>query len=137
MIHTQLPATPSPYKMTGSCHCGGVKFELEREQGQDLGQLIRCNCSLCSRKGAVMASVKIDRLNVLEGAELLTLYQWNTGIAKHYFCSRCGIYTHHQRRSVPDEYGVNVACITPAVGIDAQTIVMVDGASRSVVKEHE
>lgn len=95
--------------MKGSCHCGTVKFEIALEHG--LENMRRCNCSLCSRKGAIMASVPLDRLEVLQGQDNLTLYQWNTGTAKHYFCKTCGIYTHHQRRSVPTEYGVNIACL--------------------------
>ena len=48
---------------------------------------------------------------MVKGADKLTLYQFNTGAAKHYFCSVCGIYTHHQRRSNPNQLGVNVACL--------------------------
>ena len=58
-----------------------------------------------------MAGVPVERLRVTRGADKLSLYQWNAKIAKHYFCSVCGIYTHHQRRSVPTEYGYNLACI--------------------------
>lgn len=117
--------------LSAACHCGAVKLEIELNGG--LGQLIRCNCSLCRMKGAVMAGVKLDRLKVIEGEEFLTLYQWNTRVAKHYFCNRCGIYTHHQRRSVPDEYGVNVACFQPPIEVDVNDVVLVDGAAKSVV----
>jgi hypothetical protein len=58
-----------------------------------------------------MAGVPLEKLKVVRGAEQLTLYQWNTKTAKHYFCKTCGIYTHHQRRSKPGEYGYNVACL--------------------------
>ena len=58
-----------------------------------------------------MASVPLAGLRIVRGQENLSRYQWNTGTAKHYFCKTCGIYTHHQRRSKPDEYGFNVACI--------------------------
>ena len=59
----------------------------------------------------MVASVTLDGLEVVHGADLLTLYQFNTGTAKHFFCSRCGIYTHHQRRSNPTQYGYNVGCL--------------------------
>ncbi len=95
--------------VTGKCHCGAVEFEVSLENG--LEDLRRCNCSLCRRKGAVMAGVPIEHLRVTKGAENLSLYQWNTNIAKHYFCRTCGIYTHHQRRSAPGEYGFNVGCL--------------------------
>lgn len=56
-------------------------------------------------------SANLDDIKVTQGQESLALYQFNTGEAKHYFCSKCGIYTFHQRRSSPNQYGVNVACI--------------------------
>ncbi len=101
----------------GSCHCGAVRFEVRNQN--KLERLIRCNCSLCSRRGAIMATAMVGDLIVTEGADKLTLYQWNTKIAKHYFCSVCGIYTHHQRRRFPDQFGFNVACIE---GIDMEQL---------------
>ncbi len=93
----------------GTCHCGAVEFQVELQDG--LQDLRRCNCSLCRRKGAVMASVPLDKLTIIRGPDQLSLYQWNTDTAKHYFCRICGIYTHHQRRSNPKEFSFNVACI--------------------------
>ncbi len=58
-----------------------------------------------------MASVPFDGLRVIKGKESLRLYQFNTKIARHYFCGLCGIYTHHQRRSDPNVYSYNVACL--------------------------
>ncbi len=83
-----------------------------------------------------MAGVPLDRLRVTSGEEHLTLYQWNMKIAKHYFCSKCGIYTHHQRRSNPNEFGFNVACIEGAMVEDyrdAET--MGDGRAMSLVTD--
>jgi hypothetical protein len=96
-----------------SCHCGAVVLELRLPDG--IVDPRRCNCSMCRRKGAVVGSVPLDAIRVVQGDDALTLYQFNTGVAKHFFCSRCGIYTHHQRRSRPDQYGYNVGCLE---GID-------------------
>jgi hypothetical protein len=63
------------------------------------------------RRGAVAATVKLGDLEVVKGEENLSLYSFNTHTAKHYFCKTCGIYTHHQRRSNPDEFGVNIGNI--------------------------
>nr|WP_315207092.1 GFA family protein [uncultured Albidiferax sp.] len=92
-----------------ACHCGTVRFALRWTDA--LPQPHRCNCSFCSMRGAVTVAVNLADLQVLQGQDALTLYQFNTGQAKHYFCARCGIYTFHQRRSSPHQYGVNVACI--------------------------
>jgi hypothetical protein len=116
----------------GSCHCGGVEFTVLLENG--LENLRRCNCSLCRRRSAIMAMVPLAGLTITKGEDLLTLYQWNTGVAKHYFCKVCGIYTHHQRRSVPTEYGFNVACLE---GVDPYVLENVstgNGASQSLVE---
>lgn len=91
-----------------SCHCGSVQFELDLPNGIENPR--RCDCSMCRKRGAIVASVKLDGLRILSGQDKLTLYQFNTMTAKHYFCSVCGIYTHHQRRSNPHEFGFNVAC---------------------------
>ena len=92
-----------------SCHCGSVVLELDLPSG--IVDPRRCDCSICRRKGAVVASVPLDGIHVMQGAEHLRLYQFNTRTAKHYFCSICGVYTHHQRRSNPNEYGYNVGCL--------------------------
>jgi hypothetical protein len=91
----------------GSCHCGGVKFCIDAE----ITELTTCDCSLCAIRNAVMTKVPENALTVLEGESLLTLYQWNTRRAKHYFCSRCGIYVFHRKRSMPDHFGINVFCL--------------------------
>lgn len=117
----------------GSCHCGAVQFEVGLDNG--LEKLRRCNCSLCRRKGAIMASVVIERLRVVKGEDKLTLYQWNTKQAKHFFCSVCGIYTHHQRRSTPTEYGFNVGCIEGVNPLDLGDIEIANGAAQSLVED--
>ncbi|MGK5011141.1 GFA family protein [Janthinobacterium sp. MDB2-8] len=96
-------------KLLGSCHCGAVRFQVRLTDGLNTAR--RCNCSYCRMRGAIAISAALQDIEITSGKELLTLYQFNTMQAKHYFCSKCGIYTHHQRRSNPDQYGVNVACL--------------------------
>ena len=117
----------------GRCHCGAVEFEVEAEQ--DLGDLRRCNCSLCKRKGAIMAFAPLSALTVTKGADQLSLYQWNTQTAKHYFCRHCGIYTHHQRRMDPNQYGFNVGCIDGIDPLSLDGVGIVDGASQSLADD--
>ncbi|WP_024299099.1 GFA family protein [Methylomicrobium lacus] len=96
-------------KHRASCHCGAVVLELDLPNG--IVDPRHCDCSLCRRKGAVMASVPLSGIKIVQGENVLRLYQFNTLTAKHYFCSVCGIYTHHQRRSNPEQYGYNVGCL--------------------------
>jgi len=102
-------ATPIGPKHRASCHCGAVVLELDLPEG--IVDARRCTCSMCRRKGAIMGAVPLEGLRVVQGAELLTVYRFNTKTAEHYFCSRCGIYTHHRRRSKPNQYGYNVGCL--------------------------
>lgn len=95
------------------CHCGAVEIELDLPDG--VVDPRRCDCSICRRKGAVMASVPLAALKLLRGEQALRLYQFDTREAEHYFCSVCGIYTHHRRRSNPHQFGYNVGCL---VGVD-------------------
>ena len=92
-----------------TCHCGAVELELSLPNGIENPR--RCDCSICRRKGAVVASVPLSGIRVVKGAEHLRSYQFNTRTARHYFCGNCGIYTHHQRRSNPEQYGFNVGCL--------------------------
>lgn len=82
-----------------------------------------------------MATANLTQLELIAGADKLSLYQWNTRIAKHYFCSICGIYTHHQRRSAPNEFGFNVACIDGIDIADLGEIPTTDGSSMSLTGE--
>ena len=114
-------------KHRASCHCGTVVLELTLPDG--IVDPRRCDCSICRRKGAIAASVPLSGLKVLEGASALTLYQFNTKTAKHFFCSVCGIYTHHQRRSNPDQYGYNVACLEGVNPFDLGEVETMDGVN--------
>jgi hypothetical protein len=115
-----------------SCHCGAVQLEVDFPAG--LGQPMRCNCSLCKRKGAIMIGVPVDSVRVVQGADQLSLYQWNTRVAEHYFCSRCGIYTHHRRRRDPGQIGINAGCIEGVEPNDFGAVPVIDGASLSLVE---
>lgn len=92
----------------GACHCGAVRFTVELPETL---RGARCDCSICSMKGVVMVGAPLDALNIVAGEDALACYRFNTGAAKHWFCSRCGIHCFHQRRSDPSQYGVNAACL--------------------------
>ncbi len=111
----------------GACHCGTVKFTVRLSEG--LNGARRCTCSFCRMRGAVAVSTKLGGVEITEGADALTEYGFNTKQARHFFCSVCGIYTHHQRRSRPDEYGVNVACLEGHSPFDFPEVVVYDGVN--------
>lgn len=108
-----------------ACHCGAVRFRVRLAEGLESAR--RCDCSLCRMRGAVAVSAGLGDIDILDGVEALTEYRFNTGTARHFFCSRCGIYTHHQRRSKPNQYGVNVACLEGVSPFDFAEVPVNDG----------
>lgn len=117
------PTTPT----TGQCHCGGVKFKVSLIDGLD--KPVRCNCTMCRMKGAVMVFAALGSIEVTEGEALLSTYQFHSNVAKHYFCSRCGIHLFHQRRFDPTMYGVNVAVLDGVSPFDFAQVAVFDGAN--------
>ncbi|WP_158747376.1 GFA family protein [Acidisphaera sp. L21] len=118
-----MPDTPTP--QTGQCHCGTVRFSVTLTDG--LNTIRRCTCSYCRMRGAVVAMAAMGGIQILQGEDALTSYRFHTGAAQHFFCSRCGIYTHHQRRSDQSLYAVNVACLDGVSPFDFPEIPVTDG----------
>lgn len=79
-------------------------------------------------RGAIAVTSTIDAFQITKGAEKLATYQFNTGVAEHHFCTNCGIYTHHKRRSNPNEIGVNVACLKGVSPFDFSEVQVNDGS---------
>lgn len=94
----------------GHCHCEAVQFEVEAPE-----KLVcrECNCSICRLTAFLHLIVPKSAFRLVQGRETLTTYTFNTGVAKHYFCSICGIKAFYVPRSNPDSYDVNVRCLDP------------------------
>lgn len=91
----------------GSCHCGRVKFTANTI----IDQVVSCNCSICSKKGVLHHRVSPDQFSLVEGKEYLSLYQFDTKEASHYFCKVCGIQPFSHPRAAPDMYSINIRCL--------------------------
>lgn len=94
----------------GGCHCGAVKFEVDAPAFLDV---VECNCSICTMTAFLHLIVPRSRFRLLAGAADLANYTFNTGVAQHFFCSRCGIKSFYIPRSNPDGYSVNARCLEP------------------------
>lgn len=94
-------------KYQGSCHCGAVRFEIETV----LDRVIECNCSICSKKGALHHRVEPENFKLQSGEADLGLYQFDSKEASHYFCRHCGIHPFSRPRANPTLYSVNVRCL--------------------------
>ncbi len=116
-----------PNHVTGQCHCGSVRFEADLAGGLD--SALRCTCSLCRMRGAVVVLASLDRFRIIAGEENLTEYRFNTRAARHYFCKTCGVYTHHQRRFDPNQYAINAACLDGISPFDFEEVRVIDGVN--------
>lgn len=92
----------------GGCHCGAVTFEVLAPAEVVIED---CNCSICSKTGFLHLIVPQSRFTLLSGQDKLTTYTFNTGTAKHLFCSVCGIKSFYVPRSHPDGISVNFRCL--------------------------
>ena len=106
-------------KYQGCCHCGNVTFQFAHD---DIKSAIRCNCSICIRKGAVMTDFVIppDEFKFqFKEPDSLGVYEFDNKVAHHYFCKICGINPFLQTFRMPDHYRVNLACVE---GVDTETL---------------
>ena len=111
---------PKTYK--GSCHCSRVTFELDAK----VDYAVYCNCSICRRRGALWATATDSTLRIVTGEPELTLYQFNTGTAKHYFCRHCGIHPFARPRINPGVWVVNLRCVD-GIDLDSLPVKRFDG----------
>ena len=112
----------------GSCHCGAVKFSVDADMPTEA---MSCNCSICRRKGVLMAFYPVAKFKVEQGEEALETYRFNTHKLAHRFCRTCGIHPFGAGIG-PDGTemrAVNLRCV-PAADLDSLTIQHFDGASR-------
>lgn len=109
----------------GSCHCGAIRFSYA---GETITKALRCTCSICSRKGAMMTPEAIPMENIKIEADPadIGLYQFDSKIAKHYFCKNCGIFTHNETMRMPGHGRINLGCID---GLDTSEleVIIFDG----------
>ena len=88
----------------GQCHCGAVQFEITTA----LDRVVRCNCSICRRRSAVMCYVDAAHFVLSAGQEHLTEYRFHTKTTRHFFCNVCGIFPFLEYQGV---HCVNVGCL--------------------------
>jgi hypothetical protein len=115
-----------PVTLNGACHCGAVLFNVTLTEG--FASARRCSCSICRMRGAVAVTSTPDDFTITQGEDKLATYRFNTKTAEHHFCTVCGIYTHHKRRSDPHQLGVNVACLEGVSPFDFRELIVFDGS---------
>ena len=116
-----------------TCHCGKVEAEINLTNKFE--KIMRCNCSICKKKGAIMSMVKNEDFKIIKGEDKLKLYQFHSKVAKHFFCSECGIYTHHNPRINPALTAFNVGCIEEVDIFKLDNITIADGKNHPLDKK--
>ncbi|PAV75375.1 hypothetical protein WR25_14855 [Diploscapter pachys] len=92
----------------GSCHCGKVKWVMRAPR---VLQCVRCNCSICKKKSLIHYIVKREKFTLVQGGDKLKTYTFNTGVAQHRFCKKCGVQSFYIPRSNPNSISVMPNCI--------------------------
>lgn len=92
----------------GSCHCKAITFEVEAPENIDVDN---CNCSICHKSGFLYLIVPLSKFRLLSSQDYIATYTFNTGVAKHTFCSVCGIKPFYTPRSNPDGMDININCL--------------------------
>jgi hypothetical protein len=107
----------------GGCHCGLVRFEVSAPANIEVAE---CNCSMCRRSGYLHLIVAKERFKLIRGQEAIATYTFNSGVAKHLFCSTCGVKSFYIPRSHPDGISVNARCIDDG-SIESMTVTPFEG----------
>lgn len=111
----------------GTCHCGAIRF---RFRSDEITTGVRCNCSICTRRGAVMSSrwMLPEEFDEVVGLDTASVYQWGDHDMNHYFCGRCGIAPFSEVVVRPGSLRINLGCVD---GVDplALSIQLLDGRS--------
>ena len=92
----------------GSCHCGAIQFEIEAAGTLEVED---CNCSICSKTGYLHLILPLSKFKLISGQDHIHTYTFNSAVAKHTFCSICGIKAFYTPRSNPDGVDVNLRCL--------------------------
>lgn len=114
-------------KYTGGCHCGKVRYEVEME----LGKVLSCNCSICTKRGTLLAFAPASQFKLLSGEHDLQDYLFNKHVIHHLFCKACGIlsFARAEDGSGSDVRAINVRCLD-GIDIDKLDVMQFDGRSR-------
>ena len=114
-------------KYEGSCHCGNVAFEVEGEFDSGLD----CNCSMCRRRGGLLAFVPAENLTLTTPKENVSTYTFNRHVIHHLFCETCGVrsFAKGVGPGGKEMRAINVRCLE---GIDLAQVprVQFDGRSK-------
>ena len=70
----------------GSCHCGKIAYRLDAEPTG----AIECNCSICRRKGSVLAAFDPDKFHLETSPDDIAVYTFHNHVIRHQFCKTCG-----------------------------------------------
>jgi hypothetical protein len=112
---------------SGGCHCGQVRYAVTLE----LGPVLKCNCSICSKTGSLLAAVSPSQFELLSGSDRLSDYQFAKKNIHHLFCKDCGIRSFARGKGPggKDMLVVNVRCLDD---VDAESLPVTHFDGRSL-----
>jgi hypothetical protein len=93
----------------GSCHCQAVSYVLAAVPTTG----IACNCSICRRKGHLLAFFAPAQFTLETPRDRLSTYTFNKQVIQHHFCKTCGCAPFAEGRT-PDGremIAINLRCV--------------------------
>ena len=110
----------------GSCHCGRIADRLDAEPTE----AIECNCSICRRKGALLAAFAPDQFHLETARDAIATYTFGRHLIRHRFCKTCGCAPFAEGTG-PDGAAMVVVNLRCVDDLDLSTIKVTpfDGAS--------
>ena len=115
-----------------TCHCKNIKISVVFPE---IITPVKCNCSICQRRKEKMAVVEKKDVKVLIGSEFIKSYKFHTKVAEHFFCSNCGIYTHHIQRRDTTKIGINLGCLEDFDKLKLNDQINLDGKNHPLDKK--
>ncbi|ENU18172.1 hypothetical protein F994_03291 [Acinetobacter bohemicus ANC 3994] len=101
-------------RYTGSCLCGGLRYEIQGE----IGDIVQCHCRKCRKANgsafATNAPIQKADFKIVQGGHLLKKFQ-STATTQRCFCADCGSPIISIKAETPDVYRLRIGTLDTAL----------------------
>lgn len=108
--------TDGPFKLTGGCGCGAVRFEVT----EPLVGATYCHCTRCQRRTGTAASANAaaapGSFRIVRGEDRVRAWKPEGGAEKH-FCGECGSALFSRGHNDPERVGVRLGAFDTDPGV--------------------
>ncbi|KAL4867656.1 hypothetical protein BDV12DRAFT_171079 [Aspergillus spectabilis] len=112
----------------GTCHCGNVKFSFTMPAPIEEQEVVKCNCSICTKNGYLMIYPKTSDTNFHHPGDAVQAYRFASKRYPHYFCITCGSSLYAKGPEGSNMLAVNARTVE-GLDIDKLKLKPMDGRS--------